>query len=220
MSEKNPRLCRQVAFCWVKNEGGTVAPLIVVSALLLLTVLAFVIDQGIACAIKVRQENALDAARDACMAPAFALVAKNLDDPGRRVAGGLAQTLYEAGVKGRVTVWFYEVPGDDLPDSRRVWGIGVQVQEDSPTTLAQGLGVVSLPVASNRVIVAEPFASEVAWRPSFDGGNGRYEMDTGQGTEPVFSRLSELEEFPDEVREAVRAAVLATMGEQQRKERV
>ncbi|MEA5019888.1 MAG: hypothetical protein VB027_05925 [Gordonibacter sp.] len=221
MSEHNFCLSKYSVCFGKKNEVGTVAPLIVVSALLLLTVLAFAIDQGVACAIKVRQENALDAARDACMAPSFALVAKNSDDPGRMVAVKLVQVLHEADVKGKITVWFYEVPVEDLSDSRRVWGIGVQAQENSPTTFAQSLGITSLPVASNRVIVAEPFSSEVTWRPNFDGGNGCYELDTGKpGEDLAFSHFSELEEFPDEVKEVVRAAVLTAGYEQERKERI
>ena len=202
------------------GERGTIAPLVVMSALLLMAVLAWAIDQGIACAVKVRQENALDAARDACMAPSFALVAKNDDDPGRAVACRFMQVLREEGVEGSVSVWFYEAPREDLPPSRRVWGIGVQVQGASPTIFARGFGIASLPVASTLVVVAEPFADEATWRPAIDSGNGCYEGDiAAEGEAPAFFGLAELGEFPDEVEDAVRAAVSAAEGGQNRREK-
>ena len=66
-----------------RDERGSALPLVLVAALALFAVLAFSVDQGIAYAAKARQENALDAARAACMDASFALVAKNADDPGR-----------------------------------------------------------------------------------------------------------------------------------------
>ncbi|MEG1434035.1 MAG: hypothetical protein RSD45_00610 [Gordonibacter sp.] len=203
-----------------REERGTIAPLVVMSALLLLAVLAFAVDQGIACAVKVRQENALDAARDACMAPSFALVAKNEGNPGHVVACRFVQVLREEGVEGSVSVWFYEAPREDVPPSRRIWGIGVQVQEASPTIFSQGFGIASLPVASKRVVVAEPFADEVTWRPDLDSGNGRYEWDAAGTVEaPTFFGFVELSEFPDEVEDAVSTAVSAVTSGQKRKER-
>ena len=56
------------------------APLAVAAAFVLFAALAFSVDQGIAYATKARQENALDAARAACMDASFALRAKNDDD--------------------------------------------------------------------------------------------------------------------------------------------
>lgn len=196
------RRCRQ--------ERGTIAPLIVVSTLLLMAVLAFAVDQGIACAVKIRQENALDAARDVCMGAAFALTAKNDDDPGRAVATRAAQVLHDEGVRGKASVWFYEVPPGEVPASRRVWGIAMQVQEDSPTMFAQGLGIRALPVASKRIVVAEPFADEVVWRPPRSVGNGCYESDLAQDVQkPTFAGLGGLDEYPAELARAVRGATPA-----------
>ena len=100
------------------SERGTIAPLALTAVLLLFAVLAFSVDQGIACAAKVRQENAVDAARDACIDASFALMEKNADDPGLAVAHRVAETLRADGFFGAATVWFFEVPKEDLPASR------------------------------------------------------------------------------------------------------
>lgn len=189
------------------DERGTIAPLVVMAALLLFAVLAFSIDQGIACVAKVKQENALDAARDACMDASFALVVKNDDEPGRAVAHRIAETLRREGFAGEVAVWFYEAPAAEVPTSRRVWGIAIQVQEQSPTVFARGFGIASLPVASKRIVMAEPFADTVVWRPGHDVC-GRFEL-TGDAevSALLFERLSRLDEYPAELAAALRASI-------------
>lgn len=107
-----------------RDERGSALPLVLVAALALFAVLAFSVDQGIAYAAKARQENALDAARAACMDASFALVAKNADDPGRMVADRVVRTARDAGFEGKASVWFYETPGgeslfDGAPLGRR-----------------------------------------------------------------------------------------------------
>lgn len=199
------------------SERGTIAPLALTAVLLLFAVLAFSVDQGIACAAKVRQENAVDAARDACFDASFALMAKNADDPGLAVARRIAESLRSAGFSGAATVWFFEVPKEDLLASRRVWGVAVQLQEQAPTVFARGFGIESLPVASKRVLVAEPFAGSVVWRPDRSGGEV---FELASGTEPTalarrgFDRL---DDGPAELEREVRAAVAAAGGPAERK---
>ena len=199
------------------DERGTIAPLAVTAVLLLFAVLAFSVDQGIACAAKVRQENAVDAARDACFDASFALMAKNADDPGLAVAHRVAETLRADGFFGAVTVWFFEVPKGELPDSRRVWGIAVQLQEQVPTVFARGFGIESLPVASKRVLVAEPFAGSVVWRPDRSGGEV-FELASGAEPTALARRaFARLDEGPAELEREVRAAVAAAGGSAERK---
>ena len=93
-----------------RDERGSALPLVLVAALALFAVLAFSVDQGIAYAAKARQENALDAARAACMDASFALVAKNADDPGRMVADRVVLTARDAGLYGQASVCIYENP--------------------------------------------------------------------------------------------------------------
>ena len=88
-------------------ERGNMLPLAVMCVLVLFAVLAFAVDQGIAYAAKARQENALDAARSACMDASFALAAKNDENPGRLVANLVIRTVREEGFSGRVRVWFF-----------------------------------------------------------------------------------------------------------------
>lgn len=199
------------------SERGTIAPLALTAVLLLFTVLAFSVDQGIACAAKVRQENAVDAARDACFDASFALMAKNADDPGLAVARRIAESLRSAGFSGAATVWFFEVPKEDLPASRRVWGVAVQLQEQAPTVFARGFGIESLPVASKRVLVAEPFAGSVVWRPDRSGGEV-FELASGAEPTALARRgFDRLDDGPAELEREVRAAVAAAGGPAERK---
>ena len=185
------------------SERGTIAPLALTAVLLLFAVLAFSVDQGIACAAKVRQENAVDAARDACFDASFALMAKNADD--------------SAGFSGAATVWFFEMPKEDLLASRRVWGVAVQLQEQAPTVFARGFGIESLPVASKRVLVAEPFAGSVVWRPDRSGGEV-FELASGAEPTALARRgFDRLDDGPAELEREVRAAVAAAGGPAERK---
>ena len=188
-------------------ERGTIAPLALTAVLLLFAVLAFSVDQGIACAAKVRQENAVDAARDACFDASFALMAKNADDPGLAVARRIAESLRSAGFSGAATVWFFEVPKEDLPASRRVWGMAVQLQEQVPTVFARGYGIEGLPVASYRVLTAMPYAGEKVWRPE-TRRCGRYDYPAGATADSwTYEALNSLDAFPAELAEAARATL-------------
>lgn len=199
------------------SERGTIAPLALTAVLLLFAVLAFSVDQGIACAAKVRQENAVDAARDACFDASFALMAKSADDPGLAVARRIAESLRSAGFSGAATVWFFEVPKEDLLASRRVWGVAVQLQEQAPTVFARGFGIESLPVASKRVLVAEPFAGSVVWRPDRSGGEV-FELASGAEPTALARRgFDRLDDGPAELEREVRAAVAAAGGPAERK---
>lgn len=199
------------------SERGTIAPLALTAVLLLFAVLAFSVDQGIACAAKARQENAVDAARDACFDASFALMAKNADDPGLAVARRIAESLRSAGFSGAATVWFFEVPKEDLLASRRVWGVAVQLQEQAPTVFARGFGIESLPVASKRVLVAEPFAGSVVWRPDRSGGEV-FELASGAEPTALARRgFDRLDDGPAELEREVRAAVAAAGGPAERK---
>lgn len=190
-----------------RSERGSMVPLVVVASLVLFAVLAFAVDQGIAYAAKARQENALDAARAACMDASFALVAKNADDPGRMVADRVVRTVRDAGFRGAVFVWFYEAPEESASSTERHWVIGMQLEEESPTVFARGYGIDALPVASYRVMTAMPYAGERVWRPT-ERRCGRYDYPAGtDATSWSYEALSSLDAFPAELAEAVRAAL-------------
>lgn len=189
-----------------KDERGNIAPLVVMVALVLCVVLAFSVDQAIAYAAKARQEQALDAARATCMDASFALVAKHAEYPGREVAGHMTAVLEKAGLSGRVQVWFYEVPAGEIVASRRLWGIAVQVEEDSPTVFARGYGIESIPVASHRVMVAEPFSDTRTWRP-LHTENGCFSLLLGQtASELTFVPIGGLDGYPRELMEELHEA--------------
>lgn len=182
------------------------APLAVVSTFVLFAVLAFAVDQGLASATKARQENALDAARAACMEASFTLVAKNDENPARLLADRAARAVREGGCEGRVEVWFYEASEDAASADERLWVIGMQVSEDAPTVFARGFGIEGIAVASHRVVVAVPYAETRVWRPA-ERVCGRFNLAAGERPEAAsFTPLASLDEFPLEVGEQVRAA--------------
>lgn len=194
----------------LRAERGGVAPLALISVLLLFGVLACSIDQGIACAVKTKQETALAAVRSRCMEASFALPAKNAEQPGAVVAAAAASTLRDNGFEGRATIWFYELPQTDVGTARRLWIVGVQVEEGSPALFARGFGWESFPVASTRIIVIEPYADTRSWRPQ-DSGNGRYALSSGESIDRLsFERLDAIDQYPVEI--ADRAVMAAGAG--------
>lgn len=199
------RRCR-IRARWGSDDAGNMLPLAAMSALVLFSVLAFAVDQGLAYAAKVDQENALDSARTACMDASFALVAKNEEDPGRAVALQVARTVRDEGFEGELEVWFYEAPAADTSEAERLWVVGMQVIEDVPTMFARGFGVETLPVASHRVVTAVPYADGAVWRPS-DPACGKYVLARRAPSGSIaFARLGSLEEYPEEMVACARAA--------------
>ena len=83
---------------WVRGECGSIAPLAVVVCLVLVTTLGFAVDHGVVYAAKAHQEQALDAARQACMDASGAVSAKYADNPGLTLADGIVQTVRDQGV--------------------------------------------------------------------------------------------------------------------------
>lgn len=189
------------------GEQGNMLPLVVASVLALFAVLSFAIDQSIAYVEKTHQENVLDTARTACMDASFALVAKNSESPGQNFADLVAKTIRAEGFSGRATVWFFEAPASGLPVTERLWAIGIQLEADAPTVFARGFGIQSLPVASHRVVVAVPYASENVWRP-VSKTSGRYEISKGiEQTKTTFTSIEAIDGFPAEIVAEVQAAL-------------
>lgn len=187
------------------NERGSIAPLAVMVALVFVALLGLTIDYGACYAAKTQQEQAIDAARSACMDAAGAIPAKYADDPGLSLANTIASTVRGQGVAAALSVWFYEAPEQSVPASERLWVVGVQVEQDLQLPCAAG-AVDSLAVASSRVIVAKPYASEVVWRPQRRVcGVYRFAEGESQGSSS-FSPIAMLEGFPSEMVQAVRSA--------------
>ncbi|CVH77403.1 hypothetical protein BN3658_01090 [Coriobacteriaceae bacterium CHKCI002] len=197
------------------GECGNMALLAVAAAFVLFAALAFSVDQGIAYATKARQENALDAARAACMDASFALRAKNDDDPAARFAERAVRAVRDAGCAGSVAVWFYEAPETDTAEGERMWAVGLQVEEESPTVFARGFGVEGIPVASHRVMTAMPYAEDRVWRPD-ERTCGRFDVAAGlDAVDAAFTRLGSLDEFPAEIGDQVRAALSDRVDEEE-----
>lgn len=193
-------------FRWNFDEEGNITPLSIVVCLVLVCAIGFVSNFGVAYAAKTKQEQALDAARSACMDPASAVPAKYSDTPGLFLADTIARVIREQGLEAPLSVWFYEAPKQSVSSSERLWVVGVQVEQNLELPFTAELAVGHLDVASNRIIVAKPYASEVVWRPQ-QRVCGVYRFDEGatQGSSS-FSRITALEGFPDEMVQAARNA--------------
>lgn len=180
-----------------RSEKGNIAPLVVVSALLLLTVLSFAIDQGLAYGQKLKQEDVLEQMRLTCMDAAFGLSLKNSENPGQDIAEKALQVARDEGFSGSVEVWFYEKPRAEVSTATRFWAIGFQLQEESPTIFAKGWGLASIPVATWKVVTAEPYASKKVWRPKSDVC-GKYTCQAGV-SQLTFTQMGQLQDFPEEM---------------------
>ena len=187
------------------REAGTILPLAVAAMLVLFSVLAFSVDQAVAYAAKARQENVLDEMRASCMEPSTALEARGSSDPGSVIASRAVEAARSEGFEGSVRVWFYEVPEAQVAQARRVWGIGLQIEEDVPTVLARGFGIPSISAASHRTVVAEPYAGERVWRPDRTPC-GRFEVGPRQD-QKMFYQMGSIDEFPDEMAREIAAAL-------------
>ncbi len=190
-----------------RAETGNMAPLAVVAAIILISVLSFGIDQGIAYAAKDRQVQALDAARRACMDPTGALPAKFSEEPGRAVAELAARAIEQQGVSGDVSVWFYEAPAFAMPDDERLWIVGMQVSQDIPTSFGHALGTPTIPAVSCLIIEAKPYAAEKVWRPA-RRICGCYRLAAGApASSAAFTAIDSIEGFPDEIAGRIREAL-------------
>lgn len=186
------------------RERGSIAPLAIVSIFVLMAIMAAVVDVGIAYCAKSHQEQALDAARASCMDAVTSQQAKYDDDPGEFLADAIASSVRSQGVGGDLTVWFYEAPKGSVPESERLWVIGMQVAEEVPTIFGKGFGFDSVNAASYRVVRATPYASQKVWRPE-RRICGRYVFSAGKGaSQGVFIAVGNLDGFPSEVIEQVR----------------
>lgn len=184
---------------WVRGECGSIAPLAVVVCLVLVTTLGFAVDHGVVYAAKAHQEQALDAARQACMDASGAVPAKYADNPGLTLADGIVQTVRDQGVSAALTVWFYEAPAQSTPRSERLWVIGVQVEQHTPLPFSVPASPQALTVASSRAFVAKPYSAEAAWRPERRiCGSYRFAEGSTAGMS-TFSSISSLQGFPDEM---------------------
>lgn len=189
------------------SERGDIMPAAIAAAFLLMMALCAVIDPSCAMLCKTVQENSLANAKEACMQPAFAMAQKNSDTPGRDVAERVVASLRASGFGGEAVVYYYEAPESATGPAKRLYVVGIQVMEDYETIVSRGVGVESLPVASNTVFSAIPYSEERAWRPA-EAGSGSY-TSSGPGAALSFTGIAGLEGFPEEV-----AAVARNQAEQ------
>lgn len=148
------------------SERGETLILCISIAFVLLACLTIGFDLPRAIAAKIDQERALALARQAEMTPAVGAIAKNSRDPGAVIAAELVRSLRAQGCSDRIEVWFHELPADELPAGKRVYGCEVALRTDLDPVFARVLGVTDANVASSIVLLSMPYAETTAWRPA------------------------------------------------------
>lgn len=148
------------------KERGETLILCIALVVVFLAFLAVGFDLPRAIAAKTEQESALDLAREAEMAPAIGIVAKNSDDPGALIAAELVRSLRAGGYADRIEVWFTEVPASELPANRRVFGYQLILESDLDPVFAKVVGASNVHVASSLVSLSMPYAETSVWRPA------------------------------------------------------
>lgn len=190
-----------------RNEAGNMAVLGVIASIVLVSVLAFGVDQGLSYMQKSKQEQTLDAARSQCMNPTAILPAKFSQDPGREICILVAQTLRRDGVNANLDVWFYELAKTSTSERERVWVVGMQVKQSVPTVFARSFGLSNIDVSSWRTFVVKPYASEKVWRPN-KRICGHYSVDSqASATQVSFTKMDALDAFPNEIKTQVNALI-------------
>lgn len=185
-----------------KDEKGNMAPLLLVATVFVIVIASFGVDQSLAYGAKASQENLLEQMRLTCMDNAFALKVKSSENPGKDIASEAFQVAREQGFQGPITVWFYEKPWYEVSEASRFWVIGFQLEENAPTIFARGWGLYSLPVASWKVVTAEPYAASQVWRPK-KLVCGRFVCPEGaRANEIKFESFTKLDTFPEQIKRA------------------
>lgn len=186
------------------SERGNIAPLAIVSIFVLIAVMAAAVDVGIAYCAKNHQEQALDSARAVCMDAATSQQAKYADNPGEFLADAIASNVRSQGVDGELVVWFYEAPKGSVPESQRLWVVGMQIADQVPTVFGKGFGLDSVDAASWRIVRATPYSSQKVWRPD-RRICGKFTFSAGRGaSQGIFTAVGSLEGFPAEIVDQVR----------------
>lgn len=179
------------------RERGETLILCIAIVFVLLAFLAVGFDLPRAIAAKTEQESALNLAREAEMAPAIGVVAKNADDPGALVAAELVRSLRAGGYDDRIEVWFHEVPAADLPENRRVFGYEVILISNLDPVFARVLGATDARVASSLVSLSMPYAETTTWRPT-NARTGVYAAQSG--SESVTFQTKTYSDLPSALR--------------------
>ena len=188
------------------RERGEALVLCMAMSTILFALLVIGVDLPYALMKKTEQESALNLARDAEIAPAVGIVAKNSDDPGLVVAKALADTLREGGYEGAVEVWFYEVPASQLPPNKRVYGYEVVLRADYEPFFARTLGETGMHVESSLVALSMPYAETAVWRPA-SARCGVYAAGEGEGASAMSFATKSFGELPRGLREQIDGGV-------------
>jgi len=166
------------------EQSGQVLAEFAVLTLVLIVIIAFAVDFGIANANKARLTQAAQNAEAECALPAVALQVKNSDSPGKDMCRALIASLREDGYEGAVTAYYYEPtqPESGLPDTRRVYIYGVLLETDAQTLFSVGAGGMKIPISARIWQYSVAYSSTKVWHPTMLD-NGYISVGAGESAE-------------------------------------
>ncbi|MEG0070552.1 MAG: hypothetical protein RR300_05090 [Raoultibacter sp.] len=185
----------------LRDERGNMLVLLATTLPLLFALLAFGVDATAVIAQKMTQENALNAAREARMAPTITLAAKNSNDPGALIARTLVATLRKEGYDGTIEVWFYEVGQIEgkLSKTKRVYAFELVVLDVCEPAFSRVFGVKEIPLASSLVTSSAPYAEFEVWRPTA-ARSGVFRLEAGMTPSRLSFTSTRLAHMPEGIR--------------------
>lgn len=180
------------------DERGDIIPACIAALFVLLFAFCALVDPACARFVKSAQESALSSAQAQVEKTSTAVQIKNSQTPGLDTSQAIVSDLRKSGYSGQVTVWFFEASVEQTGAAKRLFVIGVQLEEDMPTIISRGLGIESIPVGSHAVFSAVPYSAEQVWRPDTPI-NGIFKA-TAEGTSVNYESKNSITEFPAEMK--------------------
>ena len=158
-----------------RNEQGQVVAEFAIISLVLVLIVAFAVDFGVANAQRSRMTQIIQQAEAECALPATAWKVKNSTNPGHVMTTALIDTLREDGFTGEITAYYYEPTKAELGftdaywNTHRIYIYGVYAQGHAQTMFSIGTGAMLMPINVRTWEHSVSYSNERTWRPSDSG---------------------------------------------------
>lgn len=189
-----------------RTERGDLNVLFVFVFILLVVFLALAVDVTLVLSKKAANDSLLQNVREDSVGTSMRLEAENSSDPDEVVARGVAESVRDAGFKGAVAVYFYEVPETDVAadrrDTERLYAYQVVVDDTVSPVFAALFGVAEIRVPSTFVATSNPRSPIKIWRP--DGSKSAvWKLSPGAPAGSMASTAAALSTMPSGIQNAV-----------------
>lgn len=155
-----------MAFPPIRARGakGQVLPLLAVTLMALVAVLALAVDMSGAWRLRDRQTQTLELAKESSMS-SLNLV-KFADDPALETARLVGDALAKDGYEGTAKVWYFELPESATGTANRLASVTVEISEPYRSALAWVVGSSTMTVADQLTWTTSPYSTTKVWRPA------------------------------------------------------